>query len=193
MTDFDKCMISAFYNISAEIKVSEQLKNQLKKTSRKTKRTSCGKRILTFYVLVVVIICFVPVTGYAASKAVKIMSEKLPAEYFDTEEMEDFYQELKNQGYTDEEILQLDDLKINEDGLTYGPDNLNADLILVTSDQGEAGYVYREELYPSLVAVQTPEDALEWEMKWEEKYPEGYVITVYKYDGKTAIGTFSVR
>lgn len=194
MNEFDRQLIGAFYNAANDIPTSEQFENRLKTTTPRTKHTACGKRILTLHVIIFIfIIVLIPTTGYAASKAVQVLTPNVPEGYFSTEEMEDLYQELINQGYTDEEIHQMDDLELNDNGLLFGPDNMGADLVLVTSDQGIDGYVYRDELYPEVQEVTTPEEAVKWTEEFTEKYPNGYVITVYEEDGKTAIGTFTIQ
>ena len=87
----------------------------------------------------------------------------------------------------------------NDAGLTYGPlmpydfygqdaeydPDVMPDLLLVTADEGYAGYVYWEEMFgpdPSSI-----EDAL------EDSSSEPRAITVYTEDGNTVIGTFTIE
>ena len=74
-------------------------------------------------------------------------------------------------------------LEVNSSGLTYGIDALGADLIAVISDQGEHGYIYRRGL--DRPSPRTIEEALAISGK-------GRVITVFKEDGVTEIGTFTI-
>ncbi|MCI8991336.1 MAG: hypothetical protein HFG80_01200 [Eubacterium sp.] len=108
------------------------------------------------------------------------------------QELEQLYKELKEQGYSDDQILELSSLRVNDSGLTYGPECMSPNLILVTSDQGDDGYVYREDFYYG-TDFSTPEEALAWQEEFYSKYPNGYSINVYECDGKTMIGTFTFQ
>lgn len=93
-----------------------------------------------------------------------------------------------------EEIQNWPEFKVNEDGLTHSPEMFESDLIWVCTDQGKDGYVYRTDLEKFIFAdVYTTEEALEWQAELEEKYPDGIPLTAYKSDGKTIVGTFTLK
>lgn len=102
-------------------------------------------------------------------------------------------------------MTNSDDLTVrtNERGQTYGsnlaieshsmdengnPNDL--DLILVEADNGETGYVYKEDFYDTHNQPKNPEEAVEY-MKNFEKY-NNRVIPVYEKDGKTVIGSYKI-
>ncbi|PPH08583.1 peptidase M56 family protein [Rathayibacter sp. AY1G1] len=88
------------------------------------------------------------------------------------------------------------DWATNEEGLTYGVINENGepDLIAVTADDGEQGYVRRSDLEDAdgttaQRSFTTPEDALEWQ---EQNEGIAHTIPVYVTDGTTRVGDFTV-
>ena len=99
--------------------------------------------------------------------------EKVKNVNYTSEQIEELDKQLKEQHFSEEYIEQLEKLNTNSDGLIYGPDVLGADLIEVISDQGQLGYIYR-----------TDYDGAEPNKE--------VVLTVYKEDGKTIIGTFKL-
>ena len=54
------------------------------------------------------------------------------------------------------------------------------------------GYCYRKD-YEIWAGIQTPQEALKWQEKFEKDYPNGYYIPVYQSDGETQIGWFKAR
>lgn len=94
-------------------------------------------------------------------------------------------------------------LGINEDGETYGiwhSISGDADLVAVTGKAADgnfvSGYVYRSELegfspdHPGLPS--NPEEAIRWQEERNQKYPGGWEIPVYRSDGVTQIGVFTI-
>ncbi len=90
----------------------------------------------------------------------------------------------------------------NASGLTYGsaaaaaphPEN-EPDLILVVSNEGSEGYVYKTDLDEATGSTaastfRSPDDALAWQ---EDRIKQGpVVISVYQEDGQVRIGTFTI-
>lgn len=181
--------------IKTEISASDHLKQKLYNINSKTLHTKCGRRIIIFHLCVLIMIVLIAFPGsvYASSRILSIMRQKASIQtLLKDDDLEALYYELQEQGYTDAEILELESLRVNKNGLTYGPDCLGADLILVTSDQGDDGYVYRDDLEFD-TSFKTPEEALLWQEEIAEHYINGYSITVYECDGETMIGTFTLN
>ena len=69
------------------------------------------------------------------------------------------------------------------------------DLISVEMNNGETGYVYRDDFYDNANQPNNPDEAVEY-MKTVEKNIKKYgyykSIVAYKEDGKTKIGTFKI-
>lgn len=197
MSDFDMLLTSTLSKTRENVHISKEKQERLYRINLDTKHTVCGKRIILVQCCVVLIIVLLfPVSILASTHAIKVMKEKVSGANLDADQVEDLYYQLKEeQGLSDEEIENVQPLCTNENGLTYGPDALGADLISVTSDQGLDGYVYREDLYyyeEYMEDFNTPEDAIKWQEEWREKYPNGYSIPVYENDGETQIGTFTI-
>lgn len=93
---------------------------------------------------------------------------------------------LTSHGYSNEMINNFDELRKNEYGQTYGPDDLGADLISVLSDEGRYGYVYREDVERGY--ADSLEEAIEKSASCED-----YIVTVYEADGRTPIGIFTFK
>lgn len=93
------------------------------------------------------------------------------------------------------------EIKENDYGQTYGSElsteeyDDGPDLISVEMNNGEIGYVYRDDFYDNANQPNNPEEAVEY-MKIVEKNIKKYgyykSIPVYKEDGKTKIGTFKI-
>lgn len=93
------------------------------------------------------------------------------------------------------------EVKENNNGQTYGSElsskeyDNGPDLISVEMKNGDTGYVYRDEFYDSANQPNNPEEAVKY-MKTVEKNTRKYgyykLISVYKEDGKTKIGTFEI-
>ncbi len=185
----DDFLDNTFYKY--KIQLSNDKKEEIMNCYHKKRNyTSVGKRILIFNICMVIFyIVLAPMTAYAAVKIGGILYEAIQEKVKSAELSEDEIQMIINSNALDESsedvefINNLAELQVNENGQTYGPDILNADLIAVTSDQGEEGYVYREELY--VEAPKTPEEAI-------SSNGEVRVIKVYLSDGITEIGTFTM-
>lgn len=93
------------------------------------------------------------------------------------------------------------EVKENENGQTYGSDLASTDydngpdLISVEMENGETGYVYRDEFYDNENQPNNPEEAVAY-MEMVEKNVKKYgyykLIPVYEEDGKTEIGSFKI-
>jgi hypothetical protein len=87
-------------------------------------------------------------------------------------------------------------LGVNENGETYGieGDGGTPDLIAVTgrADDGTfvSGYVRASDMEQPMPT--SPEEAIRMQEEYRAKYPNGRDIPVYKSDGKTRIGTFTI-
>lgn len=195
MSNEDLILRETFGKLKTTIQLPEESKEHLYHIRPEAGHTPCGKKIIYSNMLIVLIVCLIliPTTVFASSKVLAIIRQKVDAEVgLQDSELEQLYVKLKDQGYSDDEILDLSNMGINENGQTYGPDCMGTDLILVTSDQGEDGYVYREDFYIG-TGFQSPGEALAWQEEFYSKYPNGYSIKVYQCDGETAIGTFTLR
>ena len=93
------------------------------------------------------------------------------------------------------------EIKENDYGQTYGSElstkeyDDGPDLISVEMNNGETGYVDRDDFYDNANQPNNPDEAVEY-MKTVEKNIKKYgyykSIVVYKEDGKTKIGTFKI-
>lgn len=110
--------------------------------------------------------------------------------------------ESRTQLYADSEMkteVKYDnpDYPENQNGLTYGADKSDhlinikdrPDLQLVVGDNGIEGYCYKKDLF-DFTTPSSPEEALRLQ---EERKNTKKIINVYKDDGKTIIGTFTMR
>jgi hypothetical protein len=124
----------------------------------------------------------IPLTVYGAYQVSQALYEKVRNVDYSQEQIEELDAQLKHQQFSDDDIANLNELKVNEYGQTYGPDVLGSVLVEVISDQGEIGYVYREDL--EITEANTINEALQNE--------EVCRIKVYENDGRTEIGTFTL-
>lgn len=129
------------------------------------------------------ILLLAPLTVYGTYQARHELNEKVEKTEYTEKQIDTLHAELNEAGFTDEDISNMRALEVNSSGLTYGIDALGADLIAVISDQGEHGYIYRRDL--DRPSPRTIEEALAISGK-------GRVITVFKEDGVTEIGTFTI-
>ena len=143
-----------------------------------------NKKLISTSVITIIILAMValPLTAYGAYQVSQALHEKVHNANYSQAQIEELDAELKEQGFSEGDIAILNDIKVNEYGQTYGPDALGADLIEVISDQGEIGYVYRENL-EATEANTIGEALLSGEM---------LSLKVYENDGKTEIGTFTL-
>ena len=195
MDEMDLLLKNAFSKTGEEWKISDEGREKILNTNIGTKHTHCGKRIMIYQTCVALfIVVAVSITAYASGRAVDVLKEKVAASGKTDREIEKMYDQLMDEGVTDEDIQRWPGLRINEDGLTYGPERYGADLIYVSTDDGKSGYVYRTDLEKyTMPDVSTPEEALEWQAEVERNNPDGVKLTVYKSDGKTEIGTFTLK
>ena len=145
-----------------------------------------SKRIFIFNIIIVIaMVTALPLTAVAASHISDRLYEKVKETKYTEDEMLELQKNLQDYGFTGEDIDELHALNVNAMGKTYGPDVLGADLIEVISDEEEIGYIYREELEgdaPGSIA-----EAMQEQLEGGEKR-----IPIYKSDGMTVIGTFSL-
>lgn len=165
--------------------LSVESTNRIKDKIKNKKRTLLYKKILLFNcVLCLALIISVPITVYAAYEGMRVLYEKTQNADLSQEEIIELDAILKDEHFSEEDISKLNDLNRNESGQLYGPDILGAELIEVESDLGDVGYIYRSDLEE--VEADNIEEALG---KEEAKV----VLTVYKNDGVTKIGTFTLN
>ena len=195
MDEMDLLLKNAFSKTREDWKISDEGREKILSTNIRTKHTHCGKRIMIYQACVaVLVIAAASISVYASGRALDVFKEKVAVSGKSDREIEKMYDQLKDEGVTDEDIQRWPGLRINEDGLTYGPERYGADLIWVESDEGLDGYVYRTELETYTIPdVSSPEEALEWQAEVERNNPDGVKLTVYKSDGKTEIGTFTLN
>lgn len=155
----------------------------------------CGKK--TFSMIIIFLLLLVTFALSSTYSVIKLIQSKTIGVELTIKQMIDLYDHLTEFcGLTKEQIKELEDLKINEYGFTYGPDVYDCDLVSVVSDQGHDGYVYNKELYqysPTNMGFTNPEDAVKWQKQFMKEHPSGYIVPVYKSDGRTKIGTFTIR
>ncbi|MCB6415684.1 hypothetical protein LI221_11520 [Faecalimonas umbilicata] len=173
-----------FYkDVEMKLHLSDEKKATILQNAKKYKRTRVYKRIFVFnFVLALLIVLSLPISTYAAYQGAKAIYAKVKDVNMTRNEIENLDNQIKREGFTEDNIENLNELKENENGQTYGPDMLGADLIEVEMDNGEIGYVYREELY------NTPVDLNE---AMEGK--DTLVLDAYKNDGETKIGQFTLK
>lgn len=124
------------------------------------------------------------VVAYAATTTSEKNPQAKPGVAYSDPEM---YQEVK---------FDKPNYPVNEDGYTYGSDipGMNiafedeADLQLVTGDNGVVGYCYKKDLYDLDNLPHNPEEAMEY---MEKNRGKKRVLNVYESDGKTVIGTLT--
>ena len=185
------------WDLQQELNPSEEAVENLKTLNNKCSRTYVGKRIVKMQIAVILLlILLIPTAVFAAQSLSQILLEKTKDADITEKEMEQVSLYLEETGHTADQIESFDPLLRNEEGLTYGPEAFGADLILVEMENGEAGYVYKEDLLTEGDFVKTPEEALAWNKKSEKLMEEqGYVkkIPVYASDGQAIIGVFFIR
>lgn len=106
-----------------------------------------------------------------------------------------------NDGKNIDDVENTYEIKENENGQTYGSDLASTDydngpdLISVEMENGQSGYVYRDEFYDNENQPNNPEEAIAYMEMVEKNVKEyGYykLIPVYEEDGKTEIGSFEI-
>ena len=148
------------------------------------KRTRIGRRILVFQCIVLAILIIgIPLTGVAAYSASKVIYEKVKNAGYTDEKIDSLSRQLSDTGYTEDDLKDFEELNINNNGQTYGPDAFGSDLILVDLSDGTKGYIYRTE-FESAIAPATSIDQI--------KEPEEVELNVYDSDGETVVGVFKI-
>ena len=182
MNGFKKAM-NAYQEVGLWLMPSDECIERIKNMKERPIKSGIAKRMAAFYAfLAAILLCIVPATVYAATYVSKELYGKLKEAKLSQEEMGAIQENLQNWGFTSENILELKELYKNEEGLTYGPDALGADLIAVISDQGEKGYIYRSDYEAADIKM----------LEKTENREKGRVLNVYQSDGKTVIGTFTL-
>lgn len=177
-----------FCNLDDKSQLSDGLYNRLIQLTPKSKHTKVHKKILTTKISLLLLLLFIiPTTAYASIRVSNALLEKVKDAGLNQKQIDDLYHKLRSEGFSEEDIANLDSMQKNRYGQTYGPDALEANLVKVISDEGFEGYVYREDLGYS-PSFTTPEEAI----KWQETKPQFILIPVYESDGKTIIGTFKI-
>lgn len=171
-----------YRNLEMRLCLSEEKKERILNNVKKCQRTKVYKRILFFNLAMVLLLTLsVPISTYAAYQGAKAIYEKVKSINMTNNEIENLDKQIKEEGFTEDSIGNLNELKKNENGQTYGPDILGADLVEVEMDNGQVGYVYREQLNNS------PKNLDE-----AKNVKDKMVLDAYKSDGKTKIGEFTL-
>ena len=193
MEDIEKLITDYYSDMEKKYSLSESKINSFLQMESYQRHTKVWSRIkhMHFWVIVCVVL-FIPLTSYATGKAIGVLKEKVLDTDLSDEKVDELYMYLKKEGYTDQQIQELQELHTNEHGQTYGAEALLPDLVVVISDQGSIGYVYTEELEDLPGShLKDPLEAAEY-MQNRDKYLP-YVIDVYDSDGETVIGTFTIK
>ena len=165
MDSIDVLLNESLSKYRYEIKISDVCHERLLQTTPVTKHTKCGRHIFLVHLITIMIICFIiPLSVYASSHAVTVIKDKVSETGMSEKEMENLYWSLRNQDFTDQDIRDSLELKVNENGLTYGPEAMGADLFAVSATNGKEGYCYRKD-YEIWAGIKTPQEALEWQEK----------------------------
>ncbi len=174
-----------YYKSRSQLQISETCKERLNNLTAKPKHTKIHRRILqTQIMFVFFFIILVPTTAYATASISNALQQKLKDANLSSSQISTINKEINERGFTEEKIKNMDPLKVNKHGQTYGPEAFNPDLIAVISDEGFNGYVYSKDMYPEM-NFKSPEEALEW----QKIQPLSF--DVYKCDGTTVIGKFT--
>jgi hypothetical protein len=180
--DFNEIM-KTYREVGTRMHLSSSTKTRIKNMEGKMKRTQIGRKIFVFnFAIFLTTLFMIPLTVYGAYQVSQALYEKVRNVDYSQEQIEELDAQLKHQQFSDDDIANLNELKVNEYGQTYGPDVLGSVLVEVISDQGEIGYVYREDL--EITEANTINEALQNE--------EVCRIKVYENDGRTEIGTFTL-
>lgn len=193
MEDIERLITEYYCDMEKKCSLSESKMDDFFKQTTYQRHTKVWAKIKRMqFGLIICIILFIPLTSYATGKAVGVLKEKVQDTNLSNDDINELYVYLKDNGYTDQQIKELQELHTNDRGQTYGAEAFLPDLVVVISDQGEVGYVYAKELDEIPGGnVNSPSEAAEY-MKNRDKYLP-YVIDVYDSDGETEIGTFTIQ
>lgn len=171
-------------SLASKIEPSEEAILKVKSLNRNSKRTKIGKKIYVINLVTILLCIFAtPIVVFATYNISTSLYEKVKNANLSQMDMEQLDKQLQEEGFSNEQINELHELNINESGQTYGPDALGADLIEVIADDGQFGYIYRTDF--EQLSANDISDAILNSGKEE-------ALTVYKNDGKTKIGTFTL-
>ncbi|MCR4782561.1 MAG: hypothetical protein K5851_07465 [Lachnospiraceae bacterium] len=174
--------INRYASMLNELKAKEYRINP--KFIEQHRMTKVGKRILIFQcIVVVVLLSAIPITGYAAYNLSRVVYDKVKNSGYTEDEIEDLSRQLSNYGFTEEDLSGFDELKVNKNGQTYGPDAFGADLILVELSDGTMAYIYRTDFEE---ATAPPKDLD------HINSPESVELNAYAEDGETVLGVFII-
>lgn len=191
--DFEYSM----WDLQLEIKPSDDAIERVKTLNKKSAKTFVGKRIVKMQItIVLLLILLIPTAVFAAQSLSQVLFEKTKDAGITEKEMKQVLLYLEETGHTADQIKDFDSLMRNEDGLTYGPEAFDSDLIQVEMENGETGYIYEEDLLTEGDFVKSPEEAIAWNKKSDELIEkQRYIkkIPVYDADGKTKIGVFFIK
>ena len=193
MEDIERLITEYYCDMEKKCSLSESKMDDFLKQATYQRHTKVWAKIKRMqFGLIMCIILFIPLTSYATGKAVGVLKEKVQDTNLSNDDINELYVYLKDNGYTDQQIKELQELHTNDRGQTYGAEAFLPDLVVVISDQGEVGYVYAKELEEIPEGnVNNPAEAAEY-MQNRDKYLP-YVIDVYDSDGETEIGTFTIQ
>lgn len=145
-------------------------------------RSANGKKALRRVIpkaLLVAAAIAIPAGAWAGSELTETIRAKCANINVSEQELQEMADDAASKHITPENLKKFDEIRINEDGLTYGLGLKGVDLGLAMTDDGKMGYVYQSDLYASL--DDTPEQKY-YKMTHTRK------LAVYESDGKTVIG-----
>ena len=171
-------------SIATDITPSEEALSRLKTLKPNLRRTNVGKKIFMVNVVTIILsVMLTSLTAFAAYSVSTALYEKVKNADLSQSEIEQLDNQLHNEGFSEENIADLHELNVNQNGQSYGPDALGADLIEVIADDGQIGYIYRNDLEE--LQAQNLEEAF-------KRSGEIVTLTVYGEDGETKISTFTL-
>lgn len=152
--------------------------NALQTGTGSTNSKKTIRRVVPKILLVAAIIA-IPAGAWAGSELTEAIRAKCANLNVSEQELQEMADDAAFKHVTPEHLEKFDEIRVNEDGLTYGIGLKGVDLGLAMTDDGKMGYVYQKELYASL--DDTPEEKY-YKMTHTRELP------VYESDGKTLIG-----
>lgn len=183
IVDTVTCKLSKEYKkIGTELILSENKISEICHLAKSNKRTNLSRKLLVFNIAIIgLILLSLPISVYGAYHVSKVIYEKVKETSYTDEEIELLDLELKKQGFSEDTIRELNELKTNINGQTYGPDALGADLIEVIYDTNKTGYLLREE-YEAAISIN--------EIKEVDNQTGTIYLNVYDQEGESIIGVF---
>ncbi len=151
---------------------------------RRKRKSHVKKKALFPIMLAAALALGIPLSSLAVDMLLEVVQEKTQFAQLDMEETSGLSSELDEQQFGVEDVESLEPLRVNEHGQTYGPAAFSPDLVLVETDNGKEGYVYREQLDGE--DVDNPREV-------EKEANNKEVLIAYASDGRTKVGTFTLR